>query len=247
MNKNIQNWFDRIFPVPKPVSREEKRRAKTMLLGAGAGCASGAEDGVMKVEIKEGDNVVKTDRDAPPRQRAKWLELAKKLTTACLSRQSKLNDLLPDYNITANEKKETLKAICALNRDIGKLADEMASLEAGNFGVVVIIEKPTLLMRITVTLMTIARLIPHVNHELGQVEDVVRLVVGSDPEDALAVRNLFRSDSPLRSHFHMAYVATLDESDVRLKESSLNRILANKPGDGSEDWTEAVALKTKWR
>jgi hypothetical protein len=175
-----------------------------------------------------------------------WLELAKKLATACLERQDKLRDLAPGSRLDDDERKQTLKAICKLNRDIGKLADDMAALESGDFGVTAILDSPTRFQRITVSLMTVARLVGDVGRELREVENLVDTVSGMDMEDALSVRNLFRDDSPLRSHIHIAYSQTLDESDVRLRESSLNRILGNSP-DKSEWMTEAAALSRKWR
>jgi hypothetical protein len=182
----------------------------------------------------------------PTNKRTRWLELAKHLTTACLTRQEKLRDLAPNSRLDDDERKQTLKAICKLNRGIGKTADEIAALESGNYGVNTILDAPTQLERVTVALMVVSRLVGDVGRELRGIESLVDTVGGMDMEDALAVRSLFRGDSQLRPHIHIHYAETLDESDVRLKESSLNRVLGNQP-DESERMTEVTALSSKWR
>jgi len=179
-------------------------------------------------------------------RRTRWLELAKDLTTACLTRQDKLRDLAPDSRLDDSERKQTLKAICKLNRDIGKTVEDMTALESDDFGVAAIVNDPTQLERITVALMAVARLVGDVGRELSRVENLVDVVGGMDMEDTLALRSLFRDDSRLRQHIHIHYAETLDESEVRLKESSLNRILGDKP-DTSERMTEVAALSSKWR
>ena len=39
MNKSMKNWLRRLFPSRKPMSKQERRRAKALLLGTGAGAA----------------------------------------------------------------------------------------------------------------------------------------------------------------------------------------------------------------
>jgi len=188
------------------------------------------------------------NRDETAKTRVRWLELAKRITERCMNRRDKLSDLCPPPTPTDSERKETLKAVCALNREIAKLADQMAEVEATvGIGTGAILKgAPENLVRIVVSMMTAARLSSEVNRELRHIEDVVELASGRDAEDAVAVRNLFRSDGLLRPHITVAYGATLDESAVRLREASLNRIL-NQPRDESERLTDAAAFAEKWR
>jgi len=188
------------------------------------------------------------NRDEIAKTRVRWLELAKRITDRCMNRRDKLSDLCPPPSVTDAERKETLKAVCALNREIAKLADQMAEVEDhASVGTGAILQSaPDSLVRVVVSLLTAARLCAEVNRELRQVQDVVELASGHDTEDAVAVRNLFRNDGLLRPHVSMAYGATLDESEVRLKEASLNRIL-NQPRDESERLTDGAAFAGKWR
>ena len=186
-------------------------------------------------------------KNSPARQRTRWMELPKRITTACFTRQDKLEDLSPDRHLDEADRRQTLKAVCKLNRDIARCTEEMAAMENADFGTAAIMEDPAPLMRIVVALMVIARLVASAGRQMDSVDDVVGLASGGDPEDALAARNLFRDDSPLRRYLRISYSATLDESSVRLKESGLNRILGNEPDRGSEEMTQAVALMTKWK
>ena len=163
-----------------------------------------------------------------------------------MERQGRFRDLMPNSCTRAVIRSEALRSVCRLNRDIATIADQMAVLEHG-FGVTAIIPHPSPLARVTVAVMVMARLLTDVNGAAHEVEDIADLVGGRDPEDALTVRNLFRNDSPLRAHIRLNYAATLDESGVRLKEASLNKILANKPDEGSEHITDALCVTTKWK
>ena len=180
-------------------------------------------------------------------RRTKWLELAKKVTTTCLARLDWLNDLRPERRLDDAERREALKTVCTHNREIGKMTEEMDALESRTLGIVTVISNPTPITGLVVTLLTMARLNAAANSELNLVEEVVALAGAGDAEDALAARNLFRSDSALRPHLHISYRSSLDESEVRLKESSLNRILGNSPGDGSEEMTRAYAITKTWK
>jgi hypothetical protein len=186
----------------------------------------------------------KTNKD-----RTAWAGLAKRMTERLLERQEKLNDLCPNNSLcTGDDRRQALKAVCNLNKDIAKLADEMAALEQeSRVGTKAMLGKdPGTLVRTVVALMATARFSPEVGRDARSVDDIVGLVGARDPEDSLAVRSLFREDRVLHPHINISYGPTLDESGVRFKESSLNRLLSQSPDD-SEKMTDAICLTNRWK
>lgn len=186
----------------------------------------------------------KTDKD-----RTAWAGLAKRITERLLERQEKLNDLCPSNALcTGDDRRQALKAVCNLNKDIAQLADEMAALEQNStVGTKALLGQDLgALVKTVVALMAVARFSPAVGRDARSVDDIVGLVGGSDPEDSIAVRALFREDSVLRPHLTISHGATLDDCPVRLSESSLNRLLNQTP-DKSERLCDAVAITSRWK
>ncbi len=176
-----------------------------------------------------------------------WLELGQKLTENCITRQDKIRDLSHEFTSNEKERKEINKDISKLNREISKLAHDMEKLESKGFGIIAIIETPTQLQRITLTLMVIARLSSTlIKRELEEVGDIANSVAGTDLKNALTVRNFFREDSKLCRNFSLQHCPTLDESAVRLTEKALNLILGQE-SDISEILTSSKLLKSTWR
>jgi len=176
-----------------------------------------------------------------------WLSLGRKLTENCLARQDKIRDLEPSFTTDKDERKVLKKEISNLNIEISKTAADMAKLEGSDFGITKITPNPTKLERIIFTIMAMARLSPvHIKRDLEEVGDIANNAAGDDLKYALIARNYFREDSMFREHFSLQHWPTLDESNVRLTEKSLNKILGQKPDD-SEILTASKPLKSSWR
>jgi hypothetical protein len=179
-----------------------------------------------------------------------WARLAKQITDHLLDRREILEqDLYPGRRFGADDRNAAIKNICQLNRKISRLADAMAKLESQNtdIGVRALLKsEPSDLMRLVVVVLATARFDLVAKREISGVDDILAVVGAQDAEDCLAVRALFREDSPLRPHLVISFSNTLDESDVRLKEQSINTILHQKK-DASEKITEAVSITGRWK
>lgn len=187
--------------------------------------------------------------DKTDKARTKWATLAKRITERVMERQEKMQDLCPGNPLATEDRQQTLKAICGMNREIARLTEEMAGIEEeSHVGSTPLLgQEPGALVRTVMALMAVARFSPEVGRDARSVDDIVGLVGARDPEDSLSVRALFRDDSVLRPHVNISYGPTLDESGVRLKEPSLNRLLSQQPSDKSEMMAEAVAMIGKWK
>jgi len=179
----------------------------------------------------------------------RWAGLAKRIAELCIARRERLEELCPNHcSFTADEKRDTLKAVCGLNKEIAQAADEMGNLESeSSMGVSALLgQDPGPLVRTVLAVLTVARFAPAVSREARVIQDAVSLCGARDVDDSLAVRGLFRQDGLLYDHVAVSFHVTLDESGVRLKESSLNRLLGQAPDD-TEMATEAVAMTSRWK
>jgi len=186
--------------------------------------------------------------DETEKTRTAWAATATRLAEKMLERKAKVDDLRQNLPLGMADKQETLREICSLGKDIAGIADELDDLEKGApVGATALCGRnPGVVPRMALALMAAARWDQNVSRETHEVQDVTLLVSAVDSESCLQTRALFRDDSPLRPHILIAYATTLDESGVRLKEGSLNRLLGQKP-DGADKMTEAVGLSGKWR
>lgn len=188
--------------------------------------------------------------DKTDKARVRWATLAKRITERLLLRHEKHEDLCQSHATpTPDDKRQALKQICALNREISRLADDLGTVEAeAGLGTLALFgQDHGNLLRIVVALLATARFDRSVGRDARCVEDVLSLVGARDPEDCLAVRALFRDDSMLKRHINLSSGVSLDDCGVKIKESSLNRLLGQNPDD-SECMTDAVALTTaRWK
>ena len=186
--------------------------------------------------------------DKIDKARVKWAELAKRMTQSIMERNEKLEDLCPNQLVSPDERRPILKAICSNNRDIAKLADDMATAEAeAAVGTKVLLgHDPGNLVRMVLSLMVVGRFEPRIGHEVRFIQDIIGMVGARDPEDCLSVRALFRDDSVLQPHISICPGCTLDESPVRIREASLNKLLGQQK-DESERLCDAVALTKTWK
>jgi hypothetical protein len=186
----------------------------------------------------------KTNKD-----RTAWAEAAKQISLLLLDRREKLQDLCPSNCLADDDdRRQTLKAVCGLNRKLSALLDQMAAQDKNScVGVKALLgSEPGSLVRTLVSLMVSARFDPSLSRDTRTIDYVIGLVGASDPDDCIAARNLFRADSVIYPHLHIAFGPTLDESGVRFKDSSTNKLLA-QPRDETEKITEATALTSRWK
>lgn len=184
--------------------------------------------------------------DGKSRKRVEWLGIAKGITEKAIERRDWFRYVCPGRRPCAQETRDALKAIAVLTNEIAGLTGKIATLEkGGGLGVNVLLNHPTPGLRTLVAAMVIGRFNGDVGRDTRCIHDLVDIVAGRDPGDALAVRNMFRDDFPLRPHVNILYAATLDDSACRLKESSLNKLLGQPP-DVSEQFTAAMVAAGRW-
>lgn len=182
------------------------------------------------------------------KQRSEWTRLARGITEKLLERNERIeHDLAPGSLLDDDDRRNALKFICRMNRDINSLCEKMSALErTTKVGTKALLNRnPEHLMRIVVALLATARFDRQAEREARCVGDIVEIVGAKDSDDCLAVRSMFRDDSVLRPHLSISYRQTLDASSVCLKESSLNKLLAQKT-DQSEKVTDAISMVNKW-
>ena len=180
------------------------------------------------------------------KQRAEWLGTLKKITEKCFEREARLGDLCPQrYSpLDQKEKRESLKQIARLSKEISTQIQRLNRLEQGGgigFGIV-LGSQPDELMAVVLSLLVSARLDCAVGTQIRAVQDVINFTAIRNPATAAQVRSLFRSDSILYRLVVLGQRGfALDQYSCTIRESVMNRILA-QPSDETEARCEAEVL-----
>ena len=156
-----------------------------------------------------------------------WLKTVKAVALACIERH---NIISCPYVGTLDETDRN--RVAELGRSIHGHARDLIEQESDTLGCTALLGRdPSITETITISLLTCARLDRDVaRNEVSTVSDVISLVAARRPQQAIEVRNLFRSDGSLHGYVSLSYSSTLDETRVRLTETSLNTFL-NIPND----------------
>jgi hypothetical protein len=183
-------------------------------------------------------------------KRVNWLDLAKQITLKAVERDSVYtHDLCPNsYKPDEKEKKEALKRVSDLTRDLNTLTSRMQILERdGTIGAKLLLNtEPDDIVRSVLAAMVTVKFSAEAARNLKRVGDYLDLLGNRDPERCLAIRMLFREDDGiLFKHIHIYPAQDLSDCRASLRERDFNRILGLKP-DPSERLCEAAALTEKW-
>jgi hypothetical protein len=181
-----------------------------------------------------------------------WAEKAKSLTAKMLERQ----EIITDLNFYANwrhgkdtqdEQKEQKAALKSLTREIAALTNELAVFEQENgVGAAALLDKSAEKLTVRVmALLATARFHPKFERDIQTVGNLIELAAGNDTKEALSIRELFRTGSPIRPYVYLQYEEVLDHSDVVLRESALNRML-QQPPDSAEILMDTEATRRRW-
>ena len=187
---------------------------------------------------------------AMEQRRAKWLSALKVLTEKCAEREARIYDMCPQRysSLDGKDKKESLKAIARLSKEINAQVQRLNELEQnGEIGFSAVLGKqPDELTVVVLALLVSARLDANVAHLMRSVQDAINQSAVRDPSASLQTRNMFRSDGVLFPLVVLGRSVCTDQASLTLRESVLNRILG-LPIDQNEIRCDAEALVNRNR
>ena len=225
----MKNWMRKLFPTKKPMSPEELRRAKAMLLGAGCP-ARPDSDGTIRVHTKGGVDMTKDITD----ESREYGGLISDAVRACHSRRSLQEGPLSPCSLQGDKPHphDAIK-LEKLNAQIGQACRDMRKFERKHgYGIGVVLGDIPDSVRLATAILMAGACTASVR--LQTVGELAQLASADDPVQLLEVLLACDLKGRMRPHIKVDVRGAANVSKFKspaLVEDSLRCILHMPPND----------------
>ncbi len=152
-----------------------------------------------------------------------------------------------------SDRAKLLPKFAELNTDIDRRCEAMRKLENEHFGCSAILgrEAERNSVYVACVLLAFARLNDSLDSECHLISNIMQMV-GTDPCDALVVRDAFRTQGALYEHVEISDASAIDHAHAQISEVALNKVLGRDSTPYEEylhvkNIMEVVSERTKTR